>query len=161
MRPKGSDMNQEQSLAEAAVAQPSSATPDPLRITATKVADARRLEFLPLHFGERLMLSVEIGVYNWMSSLCASYAGGYWEYVELSNGGAYMAPTGAEDFHLRVSGNGFDGRVSPDAAGVIATTFALNALLWKGHESLREKYEQLMAFIAEHPDRRAIRDALD
>jgi Antirestriction protein len=72
-----------------------------------------------------------------------------------------MAPTGADDFHLRVSGNGFDGRVSPDAAGVIATTFALNALLWKGHESLREKYEQLMAFIAEHPDRRAIRDALD
>lgn len=147
------------------VAAPSAATafkgPDKGPIIATIVPDARRMEFLPPHFGVRMMLRLETGVFGWMSRLCYAYSGGYWQFVELSNAGAYMVPTGAEYFDLRVEGNHFDGRVSPDAAGVIATTFALNELIWKGHDAAREKYDQLIEFIAHHPERAAIRSAID
>jgi hypothetical protein len=37
-----------------------------------------------------------------------------------------------------IDGNNFDDRVVPAAAGVIATTFALNELICKGHDAARE-----------------------
>lgn len=130
-------------------------------ITATIVPDARRMEFLPLHFGVRMMMGFETTVFGWMTRLCAAYSGGYWQFVELSNGGAYITPTSAESFYLSVEGNGFEGRVSPDAAGVIATTFALNELIWTGQDAAREKYDQLIDYIADHPECQAIRQAID
>lgn len=130
-------------------------------VVASIVPEGRRMEFLPSKFGVTAMLKVETAVFAWMARLCPSYTGGYWNFVELSNGGAYMVPCGAEFFDLRVEGNGFDGRVSGDAAGVIATAFALNGLIWQGHNKLGEKYEQLLDYISHHADQIAIRRALD
>ena len=45
--------------------------------------------------------------------------------------------------------------------GIIATTFALNGMLWRGWDSLNAKYELLQEFIGEHPDAMTIRRALD
>jgi hypothetical protein len=53
------------------------------------------------------------------------------------------------------------GTVSAEVAGIIATTFALNGMLWRGWDSLTEKYELLLEFIGEHPESAAIRRALD
>ena len=130
-------------------------------VVASLVPEGRRMEFLPSKFGVTAMLKVETAIFAWMQRLCPAYAGGYWNFVELSNGGAYMVPGGAEIFDLCVEGNGFEGRVSADAAGVIATTFALNGLIWQGHDKLGEKYEQLLDYISHHPDQIAIRRALD
>ena len=137
------------------------ATSDTSTVVASVVPDPQRMDFLPTKFGPTLMLMVETSVYGWMERLCPSYSGGYWNFVELSNGGGYMAPRGAEFFDLRVEGNGFDGRVSADAAGVIATGFALNSLVWRGHHELGERYEQLLDFIDGHAEQAAIRQALD
>ena len=130
-------------------------------VVASIVPEGRRMEFLPSKFGVTAMLKVETAVFAWMQRLCPTYVGGYWNFVELSNDGAYMAPSGAESFDLCVEGNGFEGRVSADAAGVIATAFALNGLIWRGHDKLGEKYEQLLDYISHHPDQIAIRRALD
>jgi hypothetical protein len=46
-------------------------------------------------------------------------------------------------------------------AGIIATTFAMNGMLWRGWDSLNAKYELLLEFIGEHPDAMTIRRALD
>lgn len=131
------------------------------RIGAKVVPCERRMGFLPLHFGERAMIKFEMSVYDWMGSLCPTYRGGFWNYVELSNGGAFMFPSGVETFEISVDGNGFSGTVGAEVAGIIATAFALNNMLWKGWDSLTAKYEQLLEFIGEHPEGATIRRALD
>ncbi len=130
-------------------------------ITATLVPDSRRLDFLPRHFGERAMLKVENAVYDWMGNLCPSYHGGYWNYMDLSNGGAFMFPAGVDQFEMKVEGNGFADKVGAEVAGIIATAFALNGMLWRGYDSLTDKYEQLLEFISQHPEAATIRRALD
>jgi hypothetical protein len=132
-----------------------------VRITASVVPGERRMDFLPQHFGERAMIKFEMSVYDWMGSLCPTYRGGFWNYVELSNGGAFMYPSGVESFAISVDGNGFSSTVGAEVAGIIATAFALNNMLWRGGDSLTEKYEQLLEFIGEHPESVAIRRALD
>jgi hypothetical protein len=87
---------------------------DATGITATLVPDNRRLEFLPLHFGVRSMIKFETSVYGWMGNLCPEYHGGYWNFMELSNGGAFMFPSGVDRFELKVDGNGFDATVSAE-----------------------------------------------
>ena len=131
------------------------------RIITTVVPDHRRLEFLPQHFGTRVMTRFETAVYAWMGNLCADYHGGYWTFIELSNGGAFIAPSGADKFEMKVDANGFDATVSPEVAGIIASAFALNGLVWQGFDSLARKHEQLLAFVAEHPQGAMIRRALD
>ena len=140
---------------------PSQADDGDARITASIVPAEQRMDFLPKHFGARAMMKVEMSVYDWMGNLCPSYRGGYWNYVELSNGGAFMYPSGVESFAISVDGNGFSSTVGAEVAGIIATAFALNNMLWRGWDSLAEKYEQLLEFIGEHPESAAIRRALD
>jgi hypothetical protein len=131
------------------------------RITSNLVAGERRMDFLPQHFGVRAMIKFEMSVYDWMGNLCSAYRGGFWNYVELSNGGAFMYPSGVDQFELEVDGSGFHGTVSPEVAGIVATAFALSGMLWQGWDSLNEKYEQLLEFIGEHPEAMTIRPALD
>jgi len=104
-------------------------------IKARRVAEKDRLDFLPRYFTPRWMLHGESLVYAWMRRLSPGlsggyllgYQGGYWEFYTLSNSGFYLAPTGQE-MRLIVEGNYFDEVVSADAAGIIATLFALNDL---------------------------------
>jgi hypothetical protein len=89
------------------------------RIEAREIPDSERLPILPRHFG-RHMLTVEHAVYSFMRRLSSEYTGGYWIYVELSNGGFYMAPTHEAPVNVRVDTNGFEGPMSADAAGITA-----------------------------------------
>ena len=57
--------------------------------TAREVPESERIQVLPRHF-RRHMLTVEGAVYDFMHNLSADYGGGFWKYVELSNGGFYM-----------------------------------------------------------------------
>jgi hypothetical protein len=60
--------------------------------------------------------------------LTPKYSGGYWRFLELGNGGFYMAPQARGRFEIRMEGNGFEGEMSADAAGITACLFVFSHL---------------------------------
>jgi hypothetical protein len=131
-------------------------------IVATIVPDAERLDFLPRHFGP-LMLHVEHQIYSWLSTLSEDYSGGYFNFYNLSNDGAYMAPVSPERLRIAVHSNDFTGTLTADAAGITATLFALSALAFRmpRFEMLSTRFHQLRDFAAQHAERRLIFRAID
>lgn len=119
------------------------------KITATIVPEHYRLGFLPRHFGN-LMLVVESAVYDHMRSLATDYAAGYWQFVDLSNGGCFLHPT-QKSIHI-VAPNGFEGTVSGEVAGIIATLYALSHLSFEHREAdcLSNGFHELREFALEH-----------
>lgn len=138
------------------------------KIEASLVAEDDRLSFLPKHLGEKLMMQFESAVYLWMRSLAPDYSGGHWNFHELSNGGFYMAPSKSRNFQMR-SPNYAQYEVSMDAAGIIATMFALNEIINRiafdeeqdPPEHLVEGYYFLRDFIVDHPEAAAIFALID
>jgi len=134
---------------------------DDLKITATPVATSRRLSVLPKFFGLKMM-RFEALVYHFAGELASEYAGGLWEFYELSNGGFYMAPQGYPSLTISVDGNGYTGTVSADAAGVIVTLFALCHLANETHrDEHSELYHRLREFSFEHDECSDIVAAID
>ncbi|TCG08597.1 antirestriction protein [Paraburkholderia steynii] len=130
-------------------------------ITATIVPDERRMEILPRYFGQH-MIRAEVAVYSAMSLLCVTYHGGFWDYVELSNGAFYMAPRLSDPLPITCDGNGYDGEMSSDAAGIVATLFALNAMAWSTEdETFTDLYHGVLAFVPSHAEARKIFAAID
>lgn len=135
---------------------------DSARITANIVPDERRLAFLPEHFGAKHMLRAEAMVYGSMQRLTRNaYQGGYWHYVELSNGGFYMRLNSEKRFRISVEGNYFDDEMSADAASIVACLFAINQLIWQGLEHLEDPYYQLRDYAREHRESALICAAID
>ena len=134
---------------------------DTTAITAVRVETAKRMDFLPRYFG-RDMMRVEFAVYDAMARLCASYSGGFWDFYELSNGGGYLSYVGPA-LDLFVAGNGFEGRLSGDAAGLVATLFALSSLSFQCENNPRyaERYQQLRDYAAHHAESALIFQAID
>jgi len=131
------------------------------RIEAREVANDERLQMLPRHFG-RDMLTVEYAVYAFMRKLATQYTGGYWTFFELSNGGFYLAPACETTFHISVEGNGFEGPMSADAAGITACLFALSHLSFQiSNDSIANHYHHLRDFALEHAEAGAILAAID
>lgn len=132
------------------------------KITATKVEDSARMEFLPRVFGERYMLLGERTVYAVMDHHCSTYNGGYWEYYDLSNGGFYMAPKTDERFVFSNEGLQTDSSMSADAVGIVATLYALSELSNRTEdEKLGEAFHLLRAFASQHAEIEAIFTAID
>src|SRR5271156_2639494 len=104
------------------------------KVTASLVADSERSNALPRHFGMASMLRVESAVYGAMRSFARSYGGGFWRYFNLSNGGFYMAPFGDEPYAISVEGNGYEGTLSADATGIVASLFGINRIANTGCE---------------------------
>jgi hypothetical protein len=131
-------------------------------LSATLVKESKRLSILPRFFGPKLMMRGENLVYGWLGSLSQDYTGGYWHFYTLSNGGFYMAPASSESFHLVCSGNYFEGDLSADAAGIVATLFALCQLAGEaGTDQLIDLYHNLRDFAGEHAEASAIFAAID
>lgn len=123
--------------------------------------EQERLELLPRHFGGH-MLTVEHAVYSFMRQLAGNYAGGFWKFFELSNGGVYLAPSREATFKIGVEGNGFSGEMSADAAGITACLFALSHLSFEiSNDSIADHYHLLLEFAAEHAEASAILSAID
>ncbi|CAD5366675.1 Antirestriction protein KlcA [Rubrivivax sp. A210] len=125
------------------------------------VPDDQRMDFLPRVFGARHMLAGEAAVFNWMAQLCPEYKGGFWDFVDLSNGGFYLRLKSDKHFTLRVDGNGFTGTLSADAASIVATLFAINGLLFKGAHHLHDAFYALKDFAVSHPEGHSILWAMD
>ncbi|WP_440030530.1 antirestriction protein [Chromobacterium amazonense] len=136
------------------------------RIQARVVDDNHRGTFLPDMFGTPLFMRGEGLVFAWMRRLVRDYHGGVWVFYTLDNGGFYLAPKTKEPFALSVAGNGYAGEMSADAAGIVATLFALCQLSHEFAETdqgdrLADRYHALLAFAAEHAEAGAIRRAID
>ena len=131
------------------------------KIEAREVGNDERIQMLPKHFG-RDMLTVEHAVYAFMRKLASGYRGGYWTFFELSNGGFYMAPQGEATSAVGVDGNGFEGTMSADAAGITACLFALSHPSFQiQKDSIANHYHQLRDFALEHAEAGAILAAID
>lgn len=130
-------------------------------IEAREVPDDERIHILPKHFG-RHMLSVEYAIYTFMAEIAASYSGAFWKFIELSNGGFYMAPMGQITFDIRVGGNGFEGVMSADAAGITACLFAFSHLSFQIPDNrIANHFHQLRDFALEHTEASSILSAID
>lgn len=133
-------------------------------IEAKKVPDNERMSFLPRVFGPDALSMVqnEARVYQWMEHLSPDYRGGYWEFYDLSNGGFFLAPAGDKRYRVQVKGNYFDGEMSAQAAGIVATLFTLGQVAAQTEdEHYIDAYHDLLEYASEHPERELILAAID
>lgn len=142
-------------------------------VTAGTVPPEQRLDFLPGTFGA-YFIAVERATFDMAHRLIDGHTGGYWEFRTLSNGGGYLVPPVyalpgvATRLRVAVDSNGYAGDMSPDAAGIVVTLFALSHLCWsrRGDPEERvailvQRYTDLRAYAAEHAERLAIFEAID
>ncbi|MFC7706333.1 antirestriction protein [Plastorhodobacter daqingensis] len=131
--------------------------------SATRVPDNRRMDFLPRLFGPRLLIIGEHTVFHFMETLCPSdYGGGLWDFYELDGQPLYLGPTSKPRYRLFCEGNGFEGEVSADAAGIIATLFAFSHLSFRyDDDELAEGYGRLYDYATIHAEAAAIYQAID
>jgi hypothetical protein len=120
-----------------------------------------RIVCRPPHFGV-LGIVAEHSTYGMLARMSENYRGGYWHYYELDNGGFYMAPNGDTPYVLIVEGNGYEGVMSPDAAGIVACamTYSHLSFRWDGALFVRA-FHQLREFIFTHREQAEILRALD
>lgn len=138
-------------------------------VTAKPLPFVERLTFLPRLFGPKLMMRAEALLFTYAGRFSPDdYNGGLWEYYTLSNGGGYAAPLSPERFRIHVMGNGFEGDMSNDAAGIVVSLFVLNTLAFEcsgKDEQLTEKlvnhWDQLRDFAQHHAEASSIYRAID
>lgn len=131
-------------------------------VSATRVPEDERMQFLPRIFGEHLLAGESL-VYDWMQTLAPDYHGGFWLFYALSNGGFYMAPElDCETIRICCAGNFYEGRMSPDAAGIVATLHALNDLAWITRQArMIDRFHHLRHYAGDHAEGPAIFAAID
>lgn len=129
-------------------------------ITRAVVSDAKRDTILPSKLPS-LYLVFEDSVYTFMKAICKNYHGALWDFVELSNGGFYMLPRLNATAQICIPfGNDFEGDLSWDAAGVIATLMAY-CQLSEINGSLLQHHQRLLDYIDQHPEAVKIYRAID
>jgi len=130
-------------------------------INPTLVSEASRAGTLHSVFGRHAMRAESL-TFSWMRRLNSKYEGGYWNFYTLSNNGFYMAPKLGQIVHMSNPENWFDGAVTPDAAGIIASLFAQNQLCNQtAIDEHIELYYALREYAAQHPEHRLIFKAID
>ena len=78
-------------------------------------------------FGISYVLKLEPIVFRFAEQLAAEYKGGYWQFFALSNGGFYMSPRTNSIFDVACD-NGFEGKLSADALGIVACLYSYSNL---------------------------------
>lgn len=134
-------------------------------ITATLFPEDKRLAFLPQQLGGGPMMPIhfENEVYGITRRLCESYSGGYWHFYTTSNGAFFIALSQDEPMELVNADNYFEGTLSPQGAGVVATLMALSALTFRypRHDRLSDLFYKLRDYAAERDDASLIFRAID
>jgi hypothetical protein len=139
-----------------------------------------RLAAMPMAYGNNFV-QFEGTLYNLAALQLGGYEGGYWDFWKLENGALFLClssdtmksehPDGLFDY--RVNTNGYEGRMSLEAASLALNIAAANLMLWFEFEKLngdREspayrlanlQYTRLQEFGFKHPEAAAIFAALD
>jgi hypothetical protein len=128
-------------------------------ITRRLVPESQRLRFFPRIFGTKFLYGERL-IYAWARGLCPDYNGGFWHFYTLDNGGFYVAPDRKDPMRIVVDGNGYDGTMSADAAGIVITLFSLCRMA-EHFESATDHFHALRDFASEHPEAGAIFAAID
>jgi hypothetical protein len=131
-------------------------------VVATEVINKERLSLMPRRF-PGCFIVVEQTIYQVMDRICPAYAGGYWHFYSLSNGGFYMALEGESELDVVVPfGNGFADKLSREAASIVACLMAYCFLAEKYPSGLfADHYTWLMEYVYTHPEASKIRLAID
>ncbi|RST86548.1 antirestriction protein [Aquibium carbonis] len=131
--------------------------------TASLVPDERREDFLPTLFGLPLLIVAENTVYSLMERLSPhDYGGGFWDFYEYRGRPLFLAPTSKPRFRIICETNDYEGEVSAEAAGIIATLFAFSHLSFRfNSDLLAQGYGRLHSYCAGHPEASEIFQAID
>ncbi|MCM0752673.1 antirestriction protein [Brucella pseudogrignonensis] len=137
--------------------------PETTACVATLVPEHRRETFLPTLFGLQRLIIAENTLYNLMGWLSPrDYGGGFWDFYELEGKPLYLVPTSRPRYRIACDTNSYEGDVSADAAGIIATLFTFSHLSFKYQsDHLAEGYNRLYAFAAAHAEAPEIFQAID
>jgi hypothetical protein len=107
------------------------------------------------------MVTVEARIHDLMGRFVADYYGGFWDFFELSNGGFYMAPQ-MPAVRLSVESNGYDGRMSADAAGITVCLLAFSHLAFEDNAEVYSRhFHWLRDFALGHSEASQIFAAID
>lgn len=121
-------------------------------IIKTRVPHSKRLDTLPRIFGRHYLLA-EQQVFDYMTTFCSSYTGGFWEFYTLSNNGFFMAYEGELVLDVSYPPNYFEASLSAEAASIGVNLFAQNALAWRTEESfIVDRYDALRDYALQHAE---------
>ena len=133
-------------------------------ITRNAVPTHRRTAVTSELFGLNFPMKLEPLIFNLTDHISDNYAGGYWDFYILSNGGFYMSPRNDEPFNVSCE-NGFEGQLSADAMGIVVCLYAYTHLSFCGQngfdEICSEQYHLLREFALDHHESRVIFSAID
>lgn len=129
-------------------------------IKAMILPQEQRSGFMRRYFGKSAFMTESV-LFSFMDKLCESYTGGYWEFVELTNGAMFLFPKMSEEkVRCTWAENYSEEMVSPEAAGITATLMALSYMSFKVQgddlEKVCQVYDGLREFVYEHPEARSI-----
>ena len=118
-------------------------------ITRNVVPTHRRTAVTAELFGLNFPMKLEPLIFNLTDHISDNYAGGYWDFYILSNGGFYMSPRNDEPFNVSCE-NGHEGHLSGDALGIVVCLYAYSHLSFRGQngcdEICAEHYHLLREF---------------
>ena len=133
-------------------------------IISNLVPDSERMEFVADLFGVDFPLRLEPYIYAVAGNLAKEYRGGYWQFYRLDIGGFYMSPLTDKTFEVACD-NGYEGRLSADALGIVACLYAYSHLSFVGGsvfaEVCAEQFHLLREYALDHPEARGIMAAID
>lgn len=136
-------------------------------IKARKVAVRSRLNFTPRLFGQQVIRELgmcafvfgENYIYDWMKQNADGYTGGFWEFYSLPGGSGFFVASRAYPVSCD---NYFDGILSAEAVGIVATLYSLSALFeYTQDERLIAKIEELKEYAAQLDESGLIFAAID
>lgn len=132
-------------------------------VEATVVSEQFRLNELPKRF-PAIFLVFEQLIYEHAEKFFPDYRklNGYWEFVNLSNGGFYMRLRTSEPIRLWIRENYFSSTLSADAACIIVNLFVYARL---GREFkatyLADHFIRLRRYASFHPECNRILEAIE
>ncbi|QIN32728.1 antirestriction protein [Legionella longbeachae] len=132
-------------------------------ISARLVSKKHRESFLINMIGVKsFIFEKQIG--QILKQFVPNYQKGLFNCFQLSNSGFYMVPISEKQCtQFRIRDNDFEGYLSVDAAGVIASLFSINIFSRKYPENKKmiTSFYALESFAYEHPEAGIIFDAID
>lgn len=132
-------------------------------ITAKVVSNGARIHALPKHFKNHFAM-YENTIYRHADMLINGYNGGYWDFIELSNGGFYMKPNLDSDLISMSFPNYYEDEIEADVAGVIISLYTYSVLHpYVDGDLMAKHYHNLLDYIDKFDDEKycQIKRAID
>ncbi|MGL6262118.1 antirestriction protein [Vibrio sp. WXL210] len=136
-------------------------------ITASIVPIAERPGFFPSITSQ--YIHFESAMFNFARNICDGYDGGYWEFVELSNGGKFAYPKLDQSLVLKNPSRCEPVQMTAEAAGICITHITLSAVAmvaWRDDDKVEMNRLSVLVhlldqYVKSHPEREKIEAIAD